>query len=625
MAVLSQKKYQKFNVLSRQLLLLTVVAVEPAAYSQWSAITPTAGVVPPIRRRASMVYVPPAASGTTYGVSVLTEGTDYQCFSGPPANLNSFVFFHSQTGGQWQDTGAKMKALSPNLSGGLGGCPIVGGSPTGNLNNCNCLPPTAPFCTQNPGSCCFFRDGIDGAPMVFWERDHLGNSVNLLFRYGGLMACSNTNRLNQYWFASPSQLQTGTVPGGYWESYNSQSPPGQVPSPRFDHAMVYVPFGSGTDIDGMVVLTGGNTSPPEAAPMTTYIARLDTSVSTEKRLIWKKLISSPGCLNSAAVAPIQVFGHDLFFDPIRKKLIQSRGFYNSGGNLPEASTIEWNAKFVDANCNETPNGNFVKWEAVTSLPTVTNGGARGFAARAFHGGLGKPFSYGGQNTIQPPLATSQFPSGLNLYAAYAAIEPQPRDWWKTIPNSSAPGPRAFASMVYVTALNKIFMFGGYRYQTGAWQNDNFNDSWYYQAPVSTSVQTGIQNVACRPTGATVNATVEVLNAASSGIGTQLRVKVRAAPNSPVGSVGGVLYIGLSQINAPLDPFGMLGCLGFNTPDFAISFSLDANGEAIVEPFVTPFDFNLVGIQLYMQAVLLSPQANPAGLTASDGLGFGIGF
>lgn len=87
-------------------------------------------------------------------------------------------------------------------------------------------------------------------------------------------------------------------------------------------------------------------------------------------------------------------------------------------------------------------------------------------------------------------------------------------------------------------------------------------------------------------------------------------------NAPAGSVIGFLVFGLTQYQPGINlaPFGMPGCSLFASLDVMLSFPLlplPQFGWSI------PNNSALVGYQLYLQGVSLSPGVNPLGLAASN--------
>ncbi len=611
------------------------------AYPQWSALSP-GGTIPTSRFKMAMCHVPPSSlsvPGFPNGISFLTEG------SGPItyADNSTFYFNHSGTQGVWTNSNFVARTLVNGfysigtrnpLSGPV--CPVVNGVPQGNLNNCACSSLTSSTCILNV--CCAFLEGVEGTQMVFWNKDHLGNTLNLLLRYGGVAKGMST-RLNQFWVAPALSLVNNSVPSE-WEHYINQTGGNQVPSPRIEHRMVYIPWGSGTHIDGKVVLVGGDTGNIDNTPQAgassniravpTYIAGL-TVTGTSKQLNWRRVFNAPqqstgpcsdtdhldGVSATNGVTVLQK-SHNMYWDTQRKVLVKSQGFLAFGGHNLDGThvnyTMEWDGKFVNSQCQHDSNGQFVAWKRSSNYPLAPSPLARGASAHAWHGGIKKPITYGGREKEEPSQISSQYRDGTHQFTPYTADS----DRWKPIPASNAPGPRAYGSSVYVPVLNKIFMFGGFLGGPGT----SFNDSWYYQPSLSNVASTVVQNIACRPNGATANTTLSVLS--GDNIGAPLVIRVSAPSSIPNVGTSGVLYVGVSPANYPLDHIGMTGCTAGTSTELSFLFALNSSGYADVTVFNTPNDFAWVGIQLFAQAILINPGVNPAGFTASDGINITVG-
>ncbi|MBK8978219.1 MAG: hypothetical protein IPM29_20130 [Planctomycetes bacterium] len=98
------------------------------------------------------------------------------------------------------------------------------------------------------------------------------------------------------------------------------------------------------------------------------------------------------------------------------------------------------------------------------------------------------------------------------------------------------------------------------------------------------------------------------------LGTQQRLEISQLPLTVV---GGVLMLGLSRANVPLDLLGMPGCSSLTTADDSIPFPTLPPVARVDLPI--PVIPALLGLSIKTQAFLVAPGANRLGLLSSNGL------
>ncbi len=92
-------------------------------------------------------------------------------------------------------------------------------------------------------------------------------------------------------------------------------------------------------------------------------------------------------------------------------------------------------------------------------------------------------------------------------------------------------------------------------------------------------------------------------------------------NVPTNASFAALLFGSSSPMTPLDPIGMAGCFLNSSSDLATA-NIGLPGATL--PFAIPNDMNLVGANVYHQAVVVAAGFNSLGVIATNGLKFRIG-
>lgn len=103
--------------------------------------------------------------------------------------------------------------------------------------------------------------------------------------------------------------------------------------------------------------------------------------------------------------------------------------------------------------------------------------------------------------------------------------------------------------------------------------------------------------------------------------------VAAVSSLPAGAPLAVVMVGLRQASLDLTSFGMPGCtayVDFLTPGFSTPVFLPVLGPVATLSMNIPNSPNIIGLNVYTQALTLAPGFNPLGLIASNGLALGIG-
>lgn len=173
------------------------------------------------------------------------------------------------------------------------------------------------------------------------------------------------------------------------------------------------------------------------------------------------------------------------------------------------------------------------------------------------------------------------------------------DWVQRAP-LHAPEPREEAVMVFDEGIGELVMAVG-------WDLGHFTDTWHYAArPAATAVSYG---AGCQGSAAVV----PVLAAGRPWLGRAVAIDANSLPNN----AAALLSFGFSRISLPLDPFGMAGCTMLTQP--RNNLLLLASGSTAQMSLGLPANSSLAGLLVDLQAYVLAPGANAAGVITTNGV------
>lgn len=318
-----------------------------------------------------------------------------------------------------------------------------------------------------------------------------------------------------------------------------------------------------------------------------------------------------------AATPYAIYRQGMCYDLLRGKVVSVGGVGGGTFGFPSNETWEYDG---------------VNW---TNMTTSPNPGAIDRPAMCYHIGIGKAVLFGGAfaSTIYDATWT------------YDGI-----GWTQVAITGSKPAARQAAKMVYDSVRNVCVLTGGMTAST------IYDDTWEFDGATWSQQPTVTQpardhSLAFLPTTRQVvkfggfAAVPNTLSDQTWEFGARFRAYGVGCPGSngtptlsmpDAGRIGGnyildvtnaapllaVFVIGLSEEpGVALDSIGMTGCSAYSTPDLLISAVPVAGTASLTWSPVTA----VVGNRFYAQALCLDPGANPAWLTASNGVANTFGF
>ncbi len=187
--------------------------------------------------------------------------------------------------------------------------------------------------------------------------------------------------------------------------------------------------------------------------------------------------------------------------------------------------------------------------------------------------------------------------------------------WAARPLSPQPGTKQDGELVYDTARETLVLFGGR-------SSSNFsNETWEYAPAVAARLDPiGTSCAGSTGTPALVQAAAWEL----PWLGSSFTVHVTNVPAAlAVGWVGSssTSWVG-GALPAPLAFLGAAGCSVWVSPEVAQPLPTSVATVSWTVP--VPAVASLIGLDVFLQALVVDPAANPAGFTTTNGLRAHIG-
>lgn len=183
------------------------------------------------------------------------------------------------------------------------------------------------------------------------------------------------------------------------------------------------------------------------------------------------------------------------------------------------------------------------------------------------------------------------------------------DWAPLAPQNRVPAPRAEHAMAYLDAERQVVMFGG----------DNaasLPDTWLV-APAAIAYGTGC---GMPPLGF-------VPGPVPLQVGQSTTATIVDAPTQAAAIAVGLSreFFGAFPLPLTLAGIGMQGCLLLQSAEILGIGAVPVTATTLSATLTLPYAPGLIGLHLYGQAYAFAPGLNPAGLAASNGIDWPVGY